>query len=153
VRPCTRAATTAATCEKLLAATKTELQKRTARVEALGEQVHQVTDQLAVFAEAAGEREERLEQEKDRLEKVVQVQEQKHRRKRGLEERRRERERGKTQKQCSRLTHQLGAGELPLAPPPPTPPVRVYMQCHSINLPLLHVLASSWGANEEGREV
>jgi hypothetical protein len=79
----------------------------------LGEQVHQITDQFAVFAEAAGGREEQLQQEKDRFEEVVQVQEQKHRRKRGLEERRREREQVKHHKQCSRLTHQLGRGELP----------------------------------------
>ena len=93
--PCTPAAA-ATTCEELLAATKTELQKKTARVEALGEQVHQVTDQSAVFAEAARGREERLQQEKERLEEVVQVHEQKHRRKRGLEERRQERERVKS---------------------------------------------------------
>jgi hypothetical protein len=100
----TPAATT--TCEKLLAAVETELQKKTARLEGLEQTVGVVTDQLAAFAEAAGEREHRLEQQKGKLEEAVEVQEQKHGRERARVEQQREKERAAFGKE-------LGIGELP----------------------------------------
>ena len=125
----------AATCEKLLVAAKTELQKKTACVEGLEHTVDVVTDQLAAFAEAAGEREQRLEQQKGKLEEAVEVQEQKHGRERARVEQQREKERAAFGKE-------LGIGELP-------PPFACAHTMPLTNLHLLHVLVSSRGAHEE----
>jgi hypothetical protein len=125
----------AATCEKLLVAAKTELQKKTACVERLEHTVDVVTDQLAAFAEAAGGREQRLEQQKGKLEEAVEVQEQKHGRERARVELQRQQERAAFGKE-------LGSGE------PPPPPAFAHTMPLT-NHPLLHVRVSSRGAHEE----
>jgi hypothetical protein len=124
------------TREKLLAVVETELQKKTARIEGLEQQMDEVTDQFAAFAKAAGGREQLLEQEKGQLEEAVELQEQKHGLERARVEQQREQERVASRKE-------LGGGELP---PPP------FAFVHTMpftNLPLLHVLVSSQGAHEE----